>query len=140
MKNQRWEIDYIPCELKECLELLKSNDLELMTSLGKSPMHSEVFTFSEEPIWTFWGTIYAHNFDITSIFDLRDKKIGVRSRSKITRALQRLLTNFPIILCTGFSETIDEEKAMAIGIQGYILKPVLKNQLTAVVRKVFGNG
>ena len=95
-ESEGWEIDYIPCELKECLALLKSNDLDLMTSLGKSPMRSQRFTFSEEPIWTFWGTIYAHNFNITSVFDLRDKTIGVRSGNKITLELQQLLTKFGI--------------------------------------------
>jgi|GEM_PF-1831268 len=95
-EKEGWKIEYRLCELNKCLELLEANELDLMTSLGKSPMRSESYTFSEEPIWTFWGTVYAHNFKITNILDLRDKKIGVRSRSKIALELQKLLESFGI--------------------------------------------
>jgi len=40
---------------------------------------------------------------------------------------QRIMTiraDVPIVLCTGFSELINEEKAKALGIRGFIMKPV----------------
>lgn len=41
-----------------------------------------------------------------------------------------------IILCTGFSEKIDQENAMAIGIKGFLMKPVVKSQMAQLVREV----
>lgn len=41
-----------------------------------------------------------------------------------------------IILCTGFSELINEEKARQIGIRAYIMKPVVMETLAITVRKV----
>ena len=42
----------------------------------------------------------------------------------------------PIILCTGFSETISEEAAKSIGIQAFILKPIVMNELAETMRRV----
>jgi PAS domain S-box-containing protein len=42
----------------------------------------------------------------------------------------------PIIMCTGFSELISVEKAKAIGISEYLVKPVTRTDLLQAVRKV----
>jgi len=44
--------------------------------------------------------------------------------------------NVAIILCTGFSEKADAEKAERIGIQGFLMKPVVLRELAEMVRKV----
>lgn len=44
--------------------------------------------------------------------------------------------DMPVILCSGFSEWITEEKAMAAGVHAYIMKPIVKSKLAHVVRKV----
>ncbi len=48
--------------------------------------------------------------------------------------------DIPIIMCTGFSEIINEEEAKALGIKEFIMKPVVKKDLSRVVRKVLDNG
>lgn len=44
----------------------------------------------------------------------------------------------PIILCTGYSEAIDENKAIEIGISELALKPLTKIDLALTVRKILG--
>lgn len=44
--------------------------------------------------------------------------------------------DIPIIMCTGFSERINEDKAVAIGIKGFLIKPVVKSELARMVRNV----
>jgi len=46
----------------------------------------------------------------------------------------------PVIMCSGFSEIMDEAKAKALGIREYIMKPVVKSELAKVVRKVLDHG
>ena len=48
--------------------------------------------------------------------------------------------DIPIIMCTGFSELLDRDQARELGIKEYLMKPVVKNELTSVVRKVLNNG
>jgi CheY-like chemotaxis protein len=40
----------------------------------------------------------------------------------------------PVILCTGFNETITEEKALAMGIDKFIMKPIVKDELANTIR------
>jgi PAS domain S-box-containing protein len=54
----------------------------------------------------------------------------------LAKALFKLDPNLAIILCTGFSENIDAEKANRIGIQGFLMKPVILKELAGMVRKV----
>ena len=42
--------------------------------------------------------------------------------------------DMPIILCTGYSEMVSEEKAKRIGARAYIMKPVCREDLAKAVR------
>lgn len=42
----------------------------------------------------------------------------------------------PIILCTGYSERIDEEKAMALNIKGFLSKPIETKKLIHMMEKL----
>lgn len=57
----------------------------------------------------------------------------------LARELLALHPGFPIILCTGFSEQMDAEKAKNLGIRGFLMKPVILKDLAGMVREVLGN-
>ena len=42
--------------------------------------------------------------------------------------------DIPVIICTGFSEHLDEAKALSLGIRGYIKKPLLRIELSSAVQ------
>jgi signal transduction histidine kinase/ABC-type amino acid transport substrate-binding protein len=96
--EEDWKVKYVTCEFKDCLKLLKTNELDLMTSLGESPERAKYAAFSKEAIWTFWGTVYSRERHINSILDLKNKKIGVRKKNKITASFKTLVTQFQIPL------------------------------------------
>ena len=55
---------------------------------------------------------------------------------RLTSEIKRIRPDIPVILCTGFSDKINPEKAAAIGIDEYILKPVIRKDIDAAIRKV----
>jgi len=55
---------------------------------------------------------------------------------KLVREILNIRPDIPVILCTGFSEKIDENKATAIGAADYIEKPVNQHDFAFKVRKV----
>jgi len=55
---------------------------------------------------------------------------------KLARQLMRIRADIPVILCTGFSEQISEEKAKKMGISEFILKPLVMVKLAQTVREV----
>lgn len=50
--------------------------------------------------------------------------------------LKKIRSDIPIILCSGFSEMINDDKAKKIGISAYVMKPILKDELGGTIRKV----
>ena len=71
-------------------------------------------------------------------FDLviTDMTMPNMTGDKLARKMIALRPDLPIIICTGFSERINQEKAEAFGIKGFLMKPVIKSDLAEMVRKV----
>ena len=55
---------------------------------------------------------------------------------KLVNEILNIRSDLPIIICTGFSEKIDEKKAKAIGAADYIEKPIDKRAFAFAVRQV----
>ena len=54
---------------------------------------------------------------------------------KLAREILRIRPGLPIILCTGFSEHVTEEKAKALGIREFLMKPLTLKYLARAVRR-----
>ena len=48
----------------------------------------------------------------------------------------RIRPKLPAMLCTGYSETLSEQKAYDIGFSSFIMKPVDRIELALAVRKI----
>ena len=72
------------------------------------------------------------------LYDLviTDQTMPTMTGIELARILMDIRPDIPVILCTGFSETITEETASRAGIRDFILKPVAKGELARSIRKV----
>lgn len=52
----------------------------------------------------------------------------------------RIRPDIPVILCTGFSQAITKEKARALGIKEFVMKPIVGIELGKIVRQVLDAG
>ena len=75
-------------------------------------------------------------------FDLviTDQTMPTMTGIEMAKRMLVIRPGVPIILCTGFSETVSEEQAKAIGISGYVLKPLTINDLATACREVLAAG
>jgi len=55
---------------------------------------------------------------------------------KLAAELIRIRPDIPILLCTGFSENISEEKTASIGVRGFLLKPIIIKDLAKKIRQI----
>jgi PAS domain S-box-containing protein len=55
---------------------------------------------------------------------------------QLAKELMSIKPDLPVIICTGFSERINEKKSKSIGIKGFLMKPVVKSELARLVHKV----
>ena len=100
---------------------------EMLESLG---YHVTSRTSSVEALEAFRSKPDAFDLVIT------DMTMPNMTGAELAPRLLKIRPNIPIILCTGFSELIDEARAKAIGIRQYVMKPILKKEMAEAIRKV----
>ena len=71
-------------------------------------------------------------------FDLliTDMAMPNMSGEQLAAEIRKIRPDFPVIICSGFSEIMDEERAEAMGFQGFLLKPLGRDVLARTVRAV----
>ena len=71
-------------------------------------------------------------------FDLiiTDMAMPNMAGDKLATELIKIRTDIPVLLCTGFSETLSEEKAASLGIKGFLFKPIIMKDLAQKIREV----
>ena len=67
---------------------------------------------------------------------ITDMTMPEMSGEQLAKEVLKIRPDMRIILCTGFSERIDDKKAKEIGIRRYIEKPINKSDLAKLVRQV----
>ncbi len=71
-------------------------------------------------------------------FDLviSDRGMPDMTGEQLAGELMSIRPGIPIVLCTGFSSEIDEQRSRNMGIRGLLIKPLSKADLAEMVRKV----
>jgi response regulator RpfG family c-di-GMP phosphodiesterase len=55
---------------------------------------------------------------------------------KLVAEMIAIRSDIPILLCTGFSHTLTDEKIRSLGIKDVLMKPVLIKELALKIREV----
>lgn len=53
----------------------------------------------------------------------------------LTKKILAVRSGIPIILCTGFSELVNEDKARSLGVKAFAMKPLVRKSIATIVRK-----
>ncbi len=72
------------------------------------------------------------NFDLV----ITDMTMPQMTGVKLSEKLKGIRPDIPVIICTGHSSLIDEEKAKEVGIDGYVVKPIVKSDIAIAIRNV----
>ncbi len=55
---------------------------------------------------------------------------------KFAEEIMKIRSDIPVIICTGYSSLINEERAKLLGIAAYVMKPIMKTEMSKTIRKV----
>ncbi|MGD9825704.1 response regulator, partial [Desulfobacter sp.] len=71
-------------------------------------------------------------------FDLviTDMAMPKMSGDKLAVELITIRPDIPVLLCTGFSKAMTDEKIHAMGIKGFLMKPIVTNDLAQKIREL----
>ncbi|NWH04643.1 cache domain-containing protein [Desulfobacter latus] len=67
---------------------------------------------------------------------LTDMSMPNMTGDQLAYEIRKITPGMPIIICTGFSERINKERAEKIGVNGFLMKPIVKSDMAGMVRKV----
>ena len=71
------------------------------------------------------------NFDLI----ITDMTMPNMTGDQLAQKIMDIRTDIPIILCSGFSEKMSNEKAKSSGIKDFLMKPVLMKDLSITIRR-----
>ena len=112
-------------------EHLLEMEKQMLTGLGYKVT---AMNDSEEALKRFIVTPDAFDLVIT------DMTMPHMNGVELVRKLFAVKPELPVILCTGYSELINEQKAKMLGIREYMMKPIALEKMARVVRKALDEG
>ncbi len=79
--------------------------------------------------------------DDTQAYDLliTDMTMPGMTGTELVDQILQIRADFPIILCTGYSERINREAALAMGIREYLQKPLVMTELAQKIKAILGS-
>ncbi|MDA3833316.1 MAG: ATP-binding protein, partial [Spirochaetales bacterium] len=115
--------------------ILFIDDEEFLAQMGQDMLerlgyHVTIRQSSLEALATFQNTPKAFDLVIT------DQTMPAMTGADLARRMLQIRPDIPIILCTGYSNLIDEDSAKVLGIKEFALKPFTKDVIAKLIRKV----
>ncbi len=107
--------------------LLVNVGKKMLTSLGyivtaKTDSNEAFKVFKQSP----------ETFDLV----ITDQTMPHLTGYDLSKKMIKIHPDTPIILCTGYSESISEKKARSIGIKKFMLKPFTRKELAETIRRI----
>ncbi|NIM18223.1 MAG: response regulator [Candidatus Aminicenantes bacterium] len=134
-KEMKTVIDQTEIELRGSEHILFIDDEPILAELGVEML--EHFGYKVKMITSSIKALEAFRaapgkFDLVITDQTMPNMTGLQLAVKI----REVRPDIPIILCTGFSESVNEENFKAQGIQAFLMKPFIKEELARVIRNV----
>jgi len=112
-------VDDEPSIVRMITQMLTRSGYEV---IGKTSSASALNVFKEAP----------EQFDLV----ISDMTMPEISGDQLAQAIKQIRPGIPIILCTGHSNRMDENKAKDLGIEAFITKPFSRKSITEAIPKV----
>ncbi len=125
------------CGGGECI--LFVDDEEALVRSGKKMMESLGYTVIAISSSTEALAVFSREPDRFNLV-VTDQTMPNLTGYELACRLIDIRPDIPIILCTGFSETVSSAKAESVGIKRLVMKPINKKEMAHITRSVLDDG
>ena len=118
--------------------ILFIDDEEIIVDLFRDALTGygyQITTFQDSTFALNHFQQHPDNYDLV----VTDMTMPKMTGDEFTKEIHAKRPDIPVIMCTGFSENIDEEKANALNIDAFLYKPINVAKLLKTIRKVLDN-
>ena len=81
--------------------------------------------------WRYWQ----QNADSIDVI-VTDQTMPQMTGDELCRRVLAVVPDLPIVLCTGYSDLIDEATALQLGVTSFVNKPIVPRELAALIRRI----
>ncbi|WP_288064341.1 EAL domain-containing protein [Herbaspirillum sp.] len=93
-EREHWQLRFAPCEWQACLKQLEEGRIDLLPDVAWTEQREKVFQFPSVPALYSWSILYrSRSVAINSVFDLKDKRIGLLENSVQASYFRNLIDN-----------------------------------------------
>jgi len=130
-QKEGWHLKYVFATWQQCLEHLKSGEIDLLVDVGYSEERAQIYRFNQETVISNWAQIYTHkSLKLDDIQELAGKKLAAMKEDISYKRFK--LFNIPckFILCDDYSEVFRaiESRAADAGIISRLFGDVNANK------------
>jgi PAS domain S-box-containing protein len=102
----------------------------MANALSRHGYHTSTFTSAEAAL--------EHLKDGSEVYDLviTDMTMPRLSGEDLLREVHRMRPELPVVICTGYSASMTQDRALAIGAAGYLTKPLSVHDLAIHIRRL----
>lgn len=94
---EHWKLEYVDCDWTQCLTMLAAGQIDIMPDVAWNEERAGRFSFGKVAALNSWLQFYARPGErLTSILDLKGKRIAVLASSVEARALSEIREGFGI--------------------------------------------
>ncbi len=116
-------------------KILLVDDEAAIVKLGKQMLEKLGYQVTEktnsiDALKTFRSS--PDSFDII----VTDMSMPGLTGMQLAKEILSIRPELPIVICTGFSERLNEEQVYDLGVKGFLMKPVSKAQISETIRKL----
>ena len=96
-EKAEWDLTYVPCSRRECIESLDAGSLDLLVAAPYAKDLTRTYTYTRETVIPTWAQVYAHGeLSIQSWFDLNGRAVGVVKDDLYNAEVRAVIERFGI--------------------------------------------
>jgi signal transduction histidine kinase/CheY-like chemotaxis protein/ABC-type amino acid transport substrate-binding protein len=117
--RENWDLRFVAGTWQEGLDRARSGEVDLLTSVARTPGRDLYLDFGQEPSFTVWSILYAHpGAGIKTVLDVRGRRIGVMRGDVNGQHFQELCRSFN--LPVSYVEFGSFQEVLAATAQGHV--------------------
>jgi signal transduction histidine kinase/ActR/RegA family two-component response regulator len=119
-------------------QILLVDDEEQIVAMGRQILEKLGYRVTAETSSARALELFRHDpgrFDLV----ITDMTMPQLTGDRLAQKLREVRPDLPVILCTGYNESITEAKAMEMGIARFIMKPIVRDELAVAIRNTLAD-
>lgn len=95
--DQGWQLRFVKAPWRQLLDKLRRNQIDLLVGIAFEPERARTYDFTRQTLLNNYGLVVRRpKVAVTSVFDLRDRRVALVAQDSHSREFNRLMREFGV--------------------------------------------